>query len=139
MLVRELVRAGARYYSDEFAVLDHLGRVHPFLKPLAVRENGNGQQVKQEIESVGGHSGSKPMPVGLVVATSYRPGARWRPRRLSRGQGGLELLANAVAARSQTEAVLATLQQAVSNAEILKGDRGEAADTAAALLGCLGG
>ena len=29
-LVAELVKAGAEYYSDEFAVLDAEGRVHPF-------------------------------------------------------------------------------------------------------------
>ena len=29
-LVAELVRAGATYYSDEYAVLDARGRVHPF-------------------------------------------------------------------------------------------------------------
>jgi hypothetical protein len=31
--VAELVRAGATYYSDEFAVLDSRGRVHPFPRP----------------------------------------------------------------------------------------------------------
>jgi len=35
-LVRALVRAGAEYYSDEFAVLDARGRVHPY--PLPPRE-----------------------------------------------------------------------------------------------------
>ena len=29
-LVAELVRAGAIYYSDEYAVLDEQGRVHPY-------------------------------------------------------------------------------------------------------------
>ena len=33
-LVAELLRAGATYYSDELAVLDARGRVHPFQKPL---------------------------------------------------------------------------------------------------------
>src|SRR5207249_290373 len=39
-LVAEFVRAGATYYSDEFAVLDGQGRVHPFPRPLSLRANG---------------------------------------------------------------------------------------------------
>ncbi len=38
-LVKELIRAGAVYYSDEYAVLDSWGRVHPFLRPLEVRSD----------------------------------------------------------------------------------------------------
>src|SRR6266851_8913285 len=33
-LVHQLVRAGATYYSDEYAVLDARGRVHPYARPL---------------------------------------------------------------------------------------------------------
>ena len=36
-MVAELVRAGATYYSDEYAVLDSRGRVHPFSKPLELQ------------------------------------------------------------------------------------------------------
>ncbi len=39
-LVAELVKAGALYLSDEFAVLDGRGRVHPFAKPLSIRGPG---------------------------------------------------------------------------------------------------
>ena len=37
-MVRAWLEAGATYYSDEFAVLDRTGRVHPFARPLAIRE-----------------------------------------------------------------------------------------------------
>ena len=37
-LVAELVRRGAVYYSDEFAVLDDTGRVHPYRRTLVLRE-----------------------------------------------------------------------------------------------------
>src|SRR5207249_4859741 len=39
-LVAELVRAGATYYSDEYAVLDAQGRVFPFARPLSMRAGG---------------------------------------------------------------------------------------------------
>jgi hypothetical protein len=51
-LVLALVRAGAVYYSDEFAVLDERGRVHPYAKPVSVREGGE-VQTDHEIERFG--------------------------------------------------------------------------------------
>jgi hypothetical protein len=36
-LVAELVKKGAVYYSDEYAVLDEDGLVHPFPKKLSMR------------------------------------------------------------------------------------------------------
>jgi hypothetical protein len=87
-MVAELVRAGATYYSDEFAVLDPQGLVHPFHKPLSLREpNGGGNQTNIAVEEIGGTAGSEPLPVGLVLASEFKPGSRWRPRALSPGQG----------------------------------------------------
>ena len=37
-LVAALVRAGATYYSDEFAPLDADGLVHPYAQPLSLRD-----------------------------------------------------------------------------------------------------
>jgi len=39
-LVEEFLRIGATYYSDEFAVFDRRGYVHPFARPLRVRTDG---------------------------------------------------------------------------------------------------
>ncbi len=136
-LVRALVRAGATYYSDEYAVLDERGRVHPYLKPMSIRENGGGRPKKILPEALGGTTGVRPLPVGLVVATSYREGARWRPRPLSPGRAVMELLAHTVSARHDPERAFATLRSATAEAMVLKGARGEAAEIAEALLGRL--
>ncbi|MGH9824794.1 MAG: hypothetical protein ACREDR_16315, partial [Blastocatellia bacterium] len=93
-LVKELVRAGATYYSDEYAVLDRRGRVYPYPKPLAIRNSGSQIQTKVTVESLGGSRGDGPVPVGLVAVCTYKEGAKWRPRSLSAGQGALALLAN---------------------------------------------
>lgn len=127
-LTRELVRAGALFYSDEYAVLDARGRVHAFPRPLQVRENGTGRQTKYTIEVLGGEQGVKPLPVGLVILSEYRKGACWRPHRLSAGQGALAIMAHAVSARREPEAVLSTLQQVVMRAPVIKGARGEASE-----------
>ncbi len=133
-LVAELVRAGASYYSDEYAVLDSRGRVHPFEKPLEIREEGEFTQTKVTVDELGGFLGTKPLPVGLVLMTQFKSGARWRPRKLSPGRGVLELLFNTVCARRSPEKALATLQQVTAQAEVLKGVRGNASDVVARLL-----
>ena len=133
-LVAELVRAGATYYSDEYAVLDSRGRVHPFSKPIELREEGEFTQTKITAAELGGHSGTRPLPVGLVLMTQFKSGARWRPRKLTAGRGVLEMLFNTVSARRSPERALATLQRVTSQAEVLKGVRGNATDVVDALL-----
>ena len=116
-LVKALVEVGATYYSDEFAVIDERGRVHPYLKPLSIRENGAGRPKEIHPEALGGTVGVKPLPVGLVVATSYREGARWRPRQLLPGRAVLALLAHTVSARRKPERA----RQVVADAPVIKG------------------
>ena len=138
-LVAELVRAGATYYSDEYAVLDSRGRVHAYPKLISIREPGTRRQRKSSVETLGGVLGVKPLPVGMVVVSEYRAGARWRPRQLSAGQGALALLSNTVSARRKPGIVLATLQRVVSQAPVLKGIRGDAKEVADSILKSFGG
>jgi hypothetical protein len=136
-LVSELVKAGATYYSDEYAVFDSRGRVYPFPKPLEMRDSGEWKQTKVEVEAYGGKTATKPIPVGLVMVTKYKAGAHWKPRTLSGGQAVLALLANTVSARRQPEKALGALQQAVADAQTLKGVRGDAATLANSILSTL--
>ena len=133
-LVAELVRAGATYYSDEYAVLDPRGRVHPYTRPLAMRESETGRMKKYSVEELGGLRGNKPLPVGLVVMSKYKAGGRWRPRLLSPGQGALALLDNTVSARQQPEAALSTFKH-IAHVPVLKGVRGEAREVVDFIIG----
>ncbi|HEX9185918.1 MAG TPA: hypothetical protein VGB87_02520, partial [Vicinamibacteria bacterium] len=135
-LVAELVRAGAQYLSDEFAVLDARGRVHPFAKPLSIRGPGGCDLHAQSrrVEELGGTCATRPLPVGLVVLAEYRPGACWRPERLSPGRAVLEMLAHTVPARLRPEASLQSLEGAVARATVWKGERGEARELVPRLL-----
>ncbi len=133
-LVKALVRAGARYYSDEFAVLDRRGRVHPFRAPLALRDaDGKGARLvaPAELDPMGPVA---PLPVGLVAVSRYRRGARWRPRSLSPGRAALALLGHTVPARRDPQRALATLSLVAARARVLQGRRGEADETARLLL-----
>jgi hypothetical protein len=133
-LVAALIRAGATYYSDEYAVLDPRGWVHPYARPLSIREEGRFQGVKCSPERLGAHTGTRPLPVGLVALSQYRRGARWRPRSLSPGQAMLALMANTVPARTRPAAALEALQRVVAHATTVRGVRGEAEETVDALL-----
>ena len=132
-LVAELVRAGATYYSDEYAVLDRDGLVHPYAKPISLR-TGLVDQTDHAVETFGGTAGADPVPIGLVVAAQYRPGAEWRPRQTSAGEGVLALMANTVPAQERPEEAMAALRRAINGAVVLEGERGEAAAIAPELL-----
>jgi hypothetical protein len=119
-LVDALVRAGAERYSDTFAVLDEDGWVHPY------RALASGEPPPQ------------PLRIGLIATAPYVPGASWAPERRGRADGVLALLSHAASA-AEPEQVLKMLAAASSEAEVLLGDRGEAADAAPALLGSLAG
>jgi hypothetical protein len=131
-LVAALVRAGAIYYSDEYAVLDEHGLVHPFAKPLSLRERG--QQFDHPVESLGGAPGQDPVPVAMVVFTTYQQGAEWRPRRLSSGEAVLAMLGNTLPAQTRPAESLRAITAAANGAVALQGDRGESGDAAAVLL-----
>lgn len=135
-LVRALVEAGASYYSDEFAVLDARGRVHPYPIPLAIRPGPDeAARTRYRVEEIGGVAGTRPLPVALIVITRWLEGSQFRPRPLSPGRAVLELLANTLPARRRPARVLDTLTRVASQAVVLRGPRGEAEQTAGHILG----
>jgi hypothetical protein len=125
-LVQAWLEAGATYYSDEFAVFDRAGHVHPFARPLAIRDGSMAGSRRAPAASLGAASGTSPLPVGLIVATSHRPGARWRPRRLTPALALLALMGHTVAARGNPAHSMPILKQAVSRGVAFAGARGEA-------------
>jgi hypothetical protein len=134
-LVQEFLRAGATYYSDEFAVVDRRGFVHPFAAPLGIRNVNTQRQQMHMAEEFGSSIGGRPLRIGCVIATHYRAGARWKPKSVSKGLGALALLANIVAARRNPSGTLAVLSRAVAEAQILKSHRGEAREVVESVLG----
>ncbi|HEX4138681.1 MAG TPA: hypothetical protein VHY84_28990 [Bryobacteraceae bacterium] len=132
-LVAALVRAGATYYSDEYAVIDRSGCIHPYAKPLSIR-GANGKAAKVPVEELGGQAGAGTLRPAAVIFTSYRSGARWRPRTLTDGQTVLALIDNTVPAQEQPELTMETLTQVASSTPALKGIRGEADITARQIL-----
>ena len=133
-LVAALVNAGATYYSDEYAVFDSQGRVHPYAKTLSIRDQQGQPRERRSVESLGGQAGTEPLSVGTIVSARYEAGARWRPRPLSPGQTLLTLLDNTVQVREHPQMTLETPQKVAQNVGAVKSKRGEADQVAAWLL-----
>src|SRR5262245_15118510 len=65
-LVAALLEAGATYYSDEYAVLDGRGLVHPYPRPLSLRQANGASCRRLNAEDLGSSTGTGPLPIGVV-------------------------------------------------------------------------
>jgi hypothetical protein len=133
-LVVALLRAGASYYSDEFAVLDSDGLVHPYPRRLSVRDRATGVTRDLAAEELGAPTGATPVRASVIAVTRYVRQSSWQPATLTPALGLMRLLAHAGQARSDPERALAAVHRAATRAITLEGPRGEAEPTALALL-----
>jgi hypothetical protein len=131
-LVAALLRAGATYYSDEFAILDDRGFVHPYARPLLLRA-GRRMGSRRRPRRIG----KRPLPVGLVWMARYTPRSAPAPRVLDGGEAVVQLLRHTVSARRQPAASLDRLGRMVAGARVWMGPRGEAVQAAKGVLSSL--
>jgi len=131
-LVKALLEAGATYYSDEFAVFDAQGNVHPYPRRLSLRRPGGMDRVPAE--SLGAETGKDALRVGMIVRTEYRPGAEWQPQRLSSGKTLMELASHAMPEVTQTAAGQDALGHLALSVPAYRSYRGEAVSAAADIL-----
>ena len=62
-----MLNSGATYYSDEYAVFDCNGRVHPFPLPISLRvPDGHGRSV------AAARIGTEPLSTSLILFAQYR-------------------------------------------------------------------
>jgi hypothetical protein len=124
-LVAEFVRAGATYYSSEFAVVDKRGLVYPYEGPLQTMGHEAHRQTQRLMEQSWGAAGCESLPVGLVIFTRYKPEAQWRPRQLSPGLGLSKILDSTVSSAGASAIALGSVKQAVMNAMLIRGVHSE--------------
>lgn len=126
-LVSELIKLGAEYYSDEYAVLDEDGYLHPYPKMLSMRGIINDwEQLDTAPEAFGAVIGNKIIPVGLVLITKFEEHGKWEPELLKSGAGMLEILQHTIPIRNKPEFVLKVLKKTISRAIIAKSKRDSA-------------
>lgn len=137
-LVAELIRNGADYYSDEYAIFDHLGLVHPFPRDLTVRSpEAELYETSVSPRSVGAKIGGIPIVVGAVLLTEYREDSKWKPEILSLGEGILQTIPHTIPLHADTKFSLQVLNIAFKHAIIAKSFRGDAKTEAVDILSFL--
>lgn len=131
-LIRALLGLGAVYLSDEFAVIDSQGRVHPFAKSLSLRLPSG--KISMHPDQIGAHVGTQPLTAGAIVVTRFSAHGIWSPTLISPGNAVLELLRNTVAVRANPVRSIAHMRNLVQSAIAIRSLRGEATTAAPSIL-----
>ncbi|MFT3745243.1 MAG: hypothetical protein QM785_13230 [Pyrinomonadaceae bacterium] len=132
-LTAELVKQGAEYYSDDFAIIDEDALVHPFPRRIAMRTE-DFKTYDLGIDDIGGKVGIEPIPVGVILLTGYQPDAVWDPQVETAGAGVLKLIPFTLSIRDRPEFSVAVLHKLASRAIIVSSLRGSAERFAKTLL-----
>jgi len=133
-LVAELIRRGATYFSDEYAVMDERGMIHPFDRDLSLRPDGGHVPYDVRPEDLGANRGGGPTAAAMLILTKYEPGAAWLPERISLGQAILEIVPKCIGIASNPEFHLNVLHRTFECSIILKSPRGDTPETAKRIL-----
>jgi len=132
-MVVELLRRGATYLSDEYALIDPEGRVHPYPRPLLLR-NGRPEQVPALAGDFSAAVGHASAPVGWIFALEYDPAGEWSVAPVPQSMALLTLLRNTPHVLADSPEMVGSFQRAVSGAACFGGRRPEAADAAERIL-----
>lgn len=125
-LVAALVKRGAIYYSDDYAILDQDGLVHPFPRKLSIRDPDRGfRRSNVAAKSLGGQTGEIPIPVSAVILTRFRRNGKWNPKILSAGNGIMQIIPQAIPVRANTKLTLDVLKTVANRAIIARSFRGD--------------
>jgi hypothetical protein len=133
-LTRALLVAGATYYSDDYAIIDTTGAIHPFPRQLRVRPEHPGRSERVDPRACNWPIGHNPIRAAVVAAVTYDAEAGWNVEPLTRGMGALSLLDNTVAARERPEDALRLMSTAMTGATAIKGTRDDAPTAALRLI-----
>lgn len=136
-LTAALLAAGAAYGSDEYAVLSPDGRVHPYARPLEIRDGAGRTRVSAA--DLGAATFAEPVPVAAVAQLHYQPGCGYLVAPISAGVAALRLFDNTVCARSRAAEALDTLVAATHRIRAVAGSRGEASSAVPAVRALVGG
>jgi hypothetical protein len=128
-LVAELLHRGATYFSDEYALIDSDGRVHPYARPLLLR-NGHPDQVPVLARECDASTGDAPAPVGLILFLVYQPRGAWSIAEIPQSEALLGLLRNTPHTLSESPDLVRFFQGAVACATCYAGSRSDMVDAA---------
>jgi hypothetical protein len=133
-LIAALLRAGAQYLSDEYAVIDERGFVRPFDKPLSLRDADDRVGRPVPAAALGAVTVTDATPPRLIVLTRYRPGAGWEPRPISRAEAFMAVVEHTVPLRAQSERAMRRVRLVCDLAPALDSARDDAEPVAEDLM-----
>lgn len=133
-LVAEALRQGAVYYSDDFAVIDPDGMVHPYPRRLGLRLP-SGARHHVTPDQLGAETADGPAAIDFVLSTSFASAdAIWAPTVVTGSRATLPIIDNTVRARLDPSGVAHMAATLARRAITLAGDRGEATNLISALV-----
>jgi hypothetical protein len=132
-LVAELLRRGAACLSDEYALIDGAGMVHPYPRPLLLRNGREEQTPVLPSELHAGVAGS-PAKVGWILSLRHESGGCWRVKGVPQSLALLSLLKNTPYALAESPGLVAVFERAVAGARCFEGIRGESAEAVDQIL-----
>jgi hypothetical protein len=137
-LVRALVNAGATYFSDEFAVLDHEGRVLPYPRKLSHREGplGPSGRIDMAAHTPDLDGNFEPLGVDLVALIRYEAGSQWEATQLRGAEAVVAMSEHMVPIRRRPAETLTMLARVVDTALVYRCIRPDL-DTAIAWINAL--
>ena len=134
-LVKAFIDLGASYFSDEYAIFDEKGLVHPYPKTLSIRGIiDDFTQVEHTAEELGAVTETEPHPVGMFYIGQFEENAAFEPKPLSVGETVLKTVSFTLPIRVAPAFSLNVLQKAASSAIRCESKRGEAEITAPLLI-----
>ena len=133
-LQAELLRQGATYYSDAYAIFDSQGRVYPWARQPCTSTSPGLPGRTWPLSALAPCIGTHAVPLSQVVMSHVFPRGRWNPQCRSPGEG-LAALLKAVVSRGPPgpEAFIA-LHAACQRLMVWEGERSSASRTANFLL-----
>jgi len=134
-LTASLISRGAVYLSDDYAIIDRKGMVHPFPRKLSIRGPfGSGTWKDISPKRFGSIVADKPTPLGMAIITRYSENAAWKPVVLTQGTGMLQMLSFVIPLNANPALSLSLLKNALAPAIIAKSLRPDVSACADAIL-----
>jgi hypothetical protein len=129
--VTSLVKAGATYYSDEYAVLDDQGRVIPYPRRVSLRQGPHGDAGRLDFSHLApqGPAEHHAIPVGLVALLRYDAEAGWDVWELDHIPAIMAMSEQTVAIQRRPADTFAILDKVARTARVIQGTRGDVDDT----------
>ncbi len=122
-LVAALLKRGAGYFSDEYALIDAKGQVHPYPRAMLLRR-------PHQVATLPDRFGEGRAAIGWILSLTYVPDGVWTLSPIPQSEGLLTLLRNTPQVLAEKQGILDALGRVSAGARCFAGVRGDAEDSA---------